>query len=189
MFVRKFKHLLEMRDADVVPPAEASIRYAVCAYDVDSCGWHGWTLDAVWRAPNEELEERADPHARLLPTASKANCPRCGRPLCDADASDVHLAAAPDPRPAKKIEVTPREYSDNPWRDLADEYMSLGLKRMRWCDRTADSDESHDHCETCGRAVSDDPHDAHEAMSDGRHRWVCLECWARMESASARRPS
>jgi len=74
-------------------------------------------------------------------------------------------------------------YVEDPDRLLADEYLPLGLTRVRWSDRKPGSDPDHEHCEVCSARFSDAPYDQHEAMSDGLHRWICLPCWRRIESA------
>jgi len=185
MFVRKFRELLETKDA--VRPLHVALRHVVCARDVEACGWQGWMLEAAWRAPVDEAEAAREPYERLVPIAAH-RCPRCGRRLVESDVEGQDLVACEDPHAAFRFDydVAAIEYRDDPWLDAWREVEPLGLLRMRWADRAPDADPWHEHCELCSAAFSDDPFDEHEGMSDGLYRWVCLECWDLMDQARRR---
>lgn len=71
-FPRKFKHLLEIDKGEITTPSHVYATYCVCAINDDSCGWGGWTLEAVFSDPKSKAGEN------LLHAQTDQVCPDCG---------------------------------------------------------------------------------------------------------------
>jgi hypothetical protein len=105
-YPKKFKKLLETKLSDIELPDYAWLTYAVCACDVDSCGWGGWIIEDL---VNEKLEKHLDIDDRQI-------CPQCGKELFRTDAS-LKLVVSKDQTPnliqGVDYEVLPMEFDDN----------------------------------------------------------------------------
>jgi len=71
-FPRKFRNLLEIEKESVTTPSHVWVTYCVCAVKQNSCGWGGWTLEAVFSDPNAKAGES------LLKAQTDQKCPVCG---------------------------------------------------------------------------------------------------------------
>lgn len=107
-FPRKFKELLETELPDVEQPDYASLTYAVCGCEQDSCGWAGWILEAAFKADGEEHPTWTG--HRVLPSDDSWKCPRCTKPLFRTGASVKADVVGPFPPSRFPYETTPIEY-------------------------------------------------------------------------------
>ncbi len=106
-FPRRFKHLLEIEKGDIAVPSHVWVTYCVCAINKDSCGWSGWTLEAVFSDPNAKTEEK------LLDSQTDQKCPLCGGETFRTEASyrfDISQSQAVSND--FKYDVIPMEYND-----------------------------------------------------------------------------
>ena len=71
-FPRKYKNLIETEKEDVTTPSHAWITYCVCAVNYNSCGWGGWSLEAIFHNPNANAGEK------ILEAQTNQVCPVCG---------------------------------------------------------------------------------------------------------------
>jgi hypothetical protein len=110
-FPSRFKPLLELTFADLTKPDYLWLTYSVCGCDHDSCGWHGWVLEAIF-ARSITVQPTGTGDA-LLPSSGDS-CPRCGRPLFRTAASvRFEPSAAQVPvhgEPHEDYDPAPMEY-------------------------------------------------------------------------------
>jgi hypothetical protein len=110
-FPKKFKHLLEPDPASVPRPDYAWLCYAVCACEVDACGWSGWITDGVFRRTEARFPTSTGDEALTVPEPD--SCPRCGRPLFRTDVA-VRMEPSLDQelplRPGLDYDVDNTEY-------------------------------------------------------------------------------
>lgn len=114
LFPRRFQQLLETQLDDLDVPDYAWLRYSVCATEPESCGWAGWTIEAVYHKTGEVLPTGTGD--KLLSALDAQVCPRCGRPLFRT-AAGLRLEPSADQQeihgvPGVDYEVVPMEYTD-----------------------------------------------------------------------------
>jgi hypothetical protein len=110
-FPRKFKHLIEIEKMDVVTPSHLWLTYCVCAVKPESCGWGGWTIEAVFSDPYAKQGEH------VLNAQNEQRCPRCGGDTFRTGASyrfDLSdNQTSPIGIPGIDYNVVPIEYTDD----------------------------------------------------------------------------
>ena len=163
----RFKSLIEMDASSVPLPDEARLSYTVCGRHTDSCGWHGWSLLGAW----QEGEEVGD---GLMVPPPGPRCPKCGKRLVIIGV-DAWMSRSDEL--GFEYDVEPAEYTEDPDRLLAEQWLGAGLEHRAWRDRNDDACDGHANCNICFKWISDDDGDEHEAMSDGSFVWICFECW------------
>ncbi len=75
----KLKCLRELELKDIESPDYAFLEYAVCACDVEPCGWGGWVLGSAFK-----ITEKKHPTGtgdKALPAKMDRTCPACGKTL------------------------------------------------------------------------------------------------------------
>ena len=107
-FPLKFKPLLETKKEDITTPSHVWVTYCVCAINNDSCGWGGWTLEAVFSNPESKAGEN------ILPSQNEQRCPNCGGETFRTEASyrfDLSVNQS-RPEPGIDYDITPMKYKD-----------------------------------------------------------------------------
>jgi hypothetical protein len=110
---RKFQHLIELSEADVPRPDYVWLAYAVCATEVESCGWGGWMIEGAFQRTGERHPTGTGD--RLLAAADDQRCPRCGRPTYRTGVTQrLEPAGAQEAtlRPGVDYEAVPPSYHD-----------------------------------------------------------------------------
>lgn len=107
-FPKKFKHLLELKKEGVELPDYAWLTYSVCACEKDSCGWGGWTIEAVFKKNSTDDQK--------LSADDDQKCPECGK---DLFRTNVSIKFEPSKDQAPKLvsgvdyESVPIEYEED----------------------------------------------------------------------------
>ena len=106
-FPRKFRHLIETKTGDVITPSHVWITYCACAVNRDSCGWGGWTLEAVFHDPKAKAGEK------VLDAQTDQLCPVCGGETYRTGASYRFDLSSNQTSPIEMdYDVAPVEYTD-----------------------------------------------------------------------------
>ncbi len=107
-FPLKFKPLLEIKKEDIATPSHVWVTYCVCAVDKNSCGWGGWTLEAVFSKPESKAGEN------ILPSQDEQRCPKCGGETFRTEASHRFDLSENQKRPQPEIDydIKLMEYTD-----------------------------------------------------------------------------
>ncbi|MFA7062030.1 MAG: hypothetical protein WC156_14580 [Pedobacter sp.] len=104
-FPKKYQKLLETKLSDIVVPDFAWLTYAVCACEVDSCGWGGWIIETV-------VNEATGRHLNI---DDRQICPQCGKELFRTEASLKFVVSedqTPSLTPGVDYETIPMEFDD-----------------------------------------------------------------------------
>ena len=117
-FPKKFKKLLEISLNDVAIPDCIWLTYAVCAMEVESCGWGGWIIESAYKHNEADNSTEIDNKAniRVLDASDTQECPRCGKDLFRTDASvkyELSKDQTPPLVPDIDYEVLPIEYDED----------------------------------------------------------------------------
>jgi hypothetical protein len=106
-FPLKFKHLLEIDKGDIKTPSHVWVTFCVCAVNNESCGWGGWTLEAVF----SDSKAKAGEH--VLSSQTDQICPICGGGTFRTGATYRFDLSSNQTCPIDyEHEVVPMEYSD-----------------------------------------------------------------------------
>ena len=106
-FPLKFKHLLEINKGDITTPSHVQVTYCVCAVSTNSCGWGGWSLEAVFNDPNATAGEN------ILTAQTDQKCPVCGGETFRTLASYRFDLSSNQTSPIDyEYDVSPMEYTD-----------------------------------------------------------------------------
>lgn len=104
-FPERHRKLIETELSDIALPDSAWLTYAVCACEVDSCGWGGWIIEDL-------VNEKEDIHLNI---DDRQVCPVCGKELFRTEASLKFILSkdqAPSLVPGVDYEIIPVEFDN-----------------------------------------------------------------------------